>query len=121
MCQLTNAPTQPVSYTDLKQAFLTTDDSMGGWAALVVFERVEDNVREMVEQVIYQQCNTRSEDTRSSTDGSSSSDGAEGDRVVRNSLLLKDEEEEQLLSCRIEQQCPPENAAKMLLSLKRYN
>jgi hypothetical protein len=40
------------SYQDLKNAFLNTDDSMGGMAAHQVFQRVEEVVEEMVQRVL---------------------------------------------------------------------
>jgi hypothetical protein len=40
------------TYQDLKDAFLNTDDSMGGMAAQEVFQRVEEVVEEMVQRVL---------------------------------------------------------------------
>ena len=40
------------SYQDLKEAFLNTNDSMGGMAAQQVFQRVEEVVEEMVQRVL---------------------------------------------------------------------
>ncbi|CAB9529063.1 expressed unknown protein [Seminavis robusta] len=40
------------SYQDLKEAFLNTEDIMGGMAAQQVFQKVEEVVEEMVQDIL---------------------------------------------------------------------